>query len=70
MTEQRFAIFDHRSKGVMIDSMYVKLDTFSFLEFRLRAFSSYEEIIQQFAHDHPGQYDTVAVELVQNKTRE
>jgi hypothetical protein len=70
MTEQRFAIYDHRSKGVNIDSQYFKLDTFSFLEFRLGAFASYEEIIQQFAHDHPGQYDTVAVELVQNKTRE
>jgi|GEM_PF-7081071 len=70
MTEQRFAIYDHRSKEVTIDSQYFKLDTFSFLEFRLGAFSSYEEIIQQFAHDHPGVYDTVAIELVQNKTKE
>lgn len=70
MTEQRFAIFDHRTRSVLIDSQYVKLDTFSFLEFRLGAFASYEEIIQQFALEHPGEYDTVAVELVQNKTRE
>jgi hypothetical protein len=39
MTEQRFAIYDHRSKGVTIDSQYFKVDTFSFLEFRLGAFS-------------------------------
>ncbi len=70
MTEQRFAIYDHGSRGITVDSQYFKLDTFSFLEFRLGAFSTYEEIIQQFAHDHPGQYDTVAVELVQNKTKE
>ncbi len=46
------------------------MDTFSFLEFRLGVLASYEEIIQQFAQDHPGENDTVAVELVQNMTRE
>lgn len=70
VTEQRFAIYDHRSKGVIINSQYVKVDTFSFIEFRLGAFATYEEIIQQFAMEHPGVYDTVGVELVQNKTRE
>ena len=70
LTEQRFAIYDHQTKGVTIDSQYFKVDTFSFIEFRLGAFSSYEDIIKQFAIEHPGQYDTVAVELVQNKTME
>jgi len=70
VTEQRFAIYDHRSKRITIDSLSVLTDTFSFIEFRLGPFSSYEDIIAQFAMDHPGEYDTVAIELVQNKTKE
>nr|MBP8086380.1 hypothetical protein [Saprospiraceae bacterium] len=70
ITEQRFAIYDHSSRRVMIDSHSFISDTFSFIEFRLGPFASYEDIIHQFAKDHPGVYDTIAVELVQNKTRE
>jgi len=70
ISEQRFAIYDHRKRGVYIDTQYVQLDTFLFIEFRLGAFSTYEEIIKEFAMDHPGTYDTISVELVQNKTRE
>jgi hypothetical protein len=70
LSEQRFAIFDHRSKRVTIDSLSFIIDTFSFIEYRLGPFLSYEDIIDQFAKDNPGMYDTVAIELVQNKTRE
>jgi hypothetical protein len=70
LTEQRFAIFDHSSKTVIINTMPIVVDTFRFIEYRLGAFSSYEEIIKQFAFDHPGEYDTMAIELIQNKTRE
>jgi hypothetical protein len=70
MIEQRFAIYDHRKKRVTIDTLSFKLDTFSFIEYRLGAFASYEDIIAQFAADHPGEYDTVAIERVQNKTKE
>ena len=70
ITEQRFAIYDHSSKWVTIDSHSFISDTFAFIEFRLGPFASYDEIINQFAKDHPGVYDTIAVELVQNKTRE
>ncbi len=70
ITEQRFAIYDHSSRWVTIDSHSFISDTFAFIEFRLGPFSSYEEIINQFAKDHPGVYDTIALELVQNKTRE
>jgi hypothetical protein len=70
MIEQRFAIYEHHSRWIRYNSNHFKVDTFSFLEFRLGPFSTYEEIIQQFAIEHPGQYDTVAVELVQNKTKE
>lgn len=70
IAEQRFAIYDHSSKWVTIDSLSFLSDTFSFIEFRLGPFASYEEIIKQFAEDHPGVYDTIAVELVQNRTRE
>lgn len=70
VTEQRFVLFDHKSKWDTILGEYVRLDTFTFIEFRLGAFSSYEDIIKQFALDHPGEYDTVGIELVQNKTRE
>jgi hypothetical protein len=70
VSEQRFAIFDHKSKRVTIDSMPFISDTFSFIEYRLGPFLSYEDIISQFAKENPGLYDTVAIELVQNKTRE
>ncbi len=70
VTEQRFAIYDHSSRLVTIDSHTFISDTFAFIEFRLGPFASYEEIINQFAKDHPGVYDTIAVELVQNKTKE
>jgi len=70
ITEQRFAIYDHSSRRVTIDSLSFLSDTFSFIEFRLGAFASYEDIIYQFAKEHPGVYDTIAVELVQNKTQE
>lgn len=70
VTEKRFAIYDHRSKYAEVQSMMVRLDTFSFLEYRLGPFSTYEEIIKQFALDNTGLYDTVAIELIVNKTRE
>ena len=70
ITEQRFAIYDHSSRKVTIDSHTFVSDTFSFIEFRLGPFASYEDIIHQFAKDHPDVYDTVAIELVQNKTME
>lgn len=70
MNEQRFAIFDHRKRNVTIDSQNFVLDTFTFIEYRLGPFSSYEEIILQFAKDNPSQYDTVGIELVKNRTRE
>ncbi len=70
LTEQRFYIFDHRKKHVTVDSQSFVLDSFTFIEYRLGPFSSYEEIIQQFAKDNPGQYDTVGIELVKNRTRE
>lgn len=70
VTEQRFAIYDHSSRRVTFDSLSFISDTFAFIEFRLGPFASYEEIIKQFATDHPGVYDTVAMQLVQNKTRE
>jgi hypothetical protein len=70
VSEQRFAIFDHSSKRIAIDTLSFISDTFSFIEYRLGPFSSYEDIIKEFAKDNPGLYDTVAVELVQNKTKE
>jgi hypothetical protein len=69
-TEKRYALFDHRKKGFYHDSVYHKIDTFSFIEFRLGAFTTYEDIIRQFALDHPGEYDTVGIELIENRTRE
>lgn len=70
VSEQRFAIFDHKSKRVTIDSLSFISDSFTFLEYRLGPFLSYEDIIKEFANDNPGLYDTVAIELVQNKTKE
>lgn len=63
ISELRYAIYDHKmtSHG---------LDTFLFIEFRTGSFTTYEEIIRQFSKDNPGQYDTLAVERVLNRTRE
>lgn len=70
VSEQRFAIFDHSSKRVTIDTLSFISDTFTFIEYRLGPFKSYEDIIREFAKDNPGIYDTIAIELVQNKTKE
>lgn len=70
ISEKRFAIYDHRSRRVTIDNLSFISDTFLFIEFRLEPFASYEEIIKQFALDYPGQYDTIAMEQVENRTRE
>jgi|SRR5688572_25013008 len=70
ISETRFAIYDHKSRRVMIDTLSFIDDTFPFIEFRLGHFASYEEIIRQFALDHQGQYDTIAIEQVENKTKE
>lgn len=70
ITEKRFAIYDHKSRRVTIDTLSFISDTFLFIEFRLGPFATYEEIIKQFALDHPGQYDTIAMEQVENRTRE
>jgi len=45
-------------------------DTFLFIEFKLGAFSTNEEMILQFAKDNMGIYDTVGIELVNNRTKE
>jgi hypothetical protein len=63
ISEQRFAIYEHKTQSS-------NLDTFLFLAFRLGAYSTYEEVIAQFARDNTGMYDTVAIELVQNRTQE
>ncbi len=68
--EQRFAIFNHSSRRVTIDTLSFISDSFTFIEYRLGPFLSYEDIIKEFANDNPGLYDTVAVELVQNRTKE
>ena len=70
VSEQRYAIFNHSSKRVTFDSLSFILDSFTFIEYRLGPFLSYEDIIKEFAKDNPGLYDTVAVELVQNRTKE
>jgi len=36
----------------------------------LGPFASYEEIIKQFALDYPGKFDTIAMEQVENRSRE
>ena len=63
IAEQRFAIWEHRMPRP-------NRDTFLFIEFRLDPFASYEEIAKQFALDNPGLYDTIAIERVQNRTKE
>lgn len=63
IAEHRFAIYEHRLKQSV-------LDTFVFIEFRLGPFSSYEDIIKQFAQDNQGKYDTIAIERVQNRTKD
>jgi hypothetical protein len=70
IAESRFAIYDHKSRRVTIDTLSYISDTFPFIEFRLGHFDSYEDIIKQFALDHPGQYDTIAIERIQNRTKE
>ncbi len=70
VSEQRFAIFDYSTRRVTIDTLSFIHDTFPFIEFRLGPFLSYEDIIKQFAIDNPGVYDTIGIELVQNRTRE
>ena len=63
ISEKRFAIYDYKRNTHSQDS-------FSFIEFRLGSFASYEDIIRQFAKDNSGRYDTIAIEMVQNKTIE
>lgn len=70
ISEKRFAIYDHKSRRVTIDTLSFISDSFTFIEYRLGPFLSYEDIIKEFANDNPGLYDTVAVELVENKTKE
>ena len=60
---KRYAIFNHQL-------IRPQRDSFLFIEFREGNFVSYEEIVKQFALEHPGEYDTIAIELVQNSTRE
>ncbi len=69
IAENRFAVFDYRTRRVTIDTSSVLLDTFLFIEFRLGHFFSYEEIAQQFARDHPGEYDTISIQQIENRTR-
>ena len=45
-------------------------DTFLSLEFRNYEFKNLEETITEFALDNPGIYDTVAIELVINTSKE
>ena len=70
ISESRFAVFDYRTTTVMIDTSSVVVDTFLFVEFRLGHFFTYEEIAQQFARDHPGEYDTISIQKIENRTRE
>lgn len=70
LTEKRFAIYDHKSRRVTINNQSFISDTFLFIEFRLGPFASYEEIIKQFAFDYPGKFDTIAIEQVENRSRE
>ena len=70
ITEKRYAIYDHKSRRVTIDNLSFISDTFHFIEFRRGPFASYEEIINQFALDNPGAYDTIAIERVENRTKE
>ena len=59
----RFAVYEHVLPKPLLDS-------FIFLEWREGAFLSYENVIRQFALDYPGQYDTIAIELLHNRTKE
>ena len=70
ISETRFSIYDHSSKRVTIDTFSFLSDTFTFIEFRYGHFLSYEDIVKQFALDNPGQYDTIGIEQVENRTRE
>lgn len=63
MKFQNKGLYDHKMPRL-------NRDTFHFIEFRLSPFASYEEIIKQFALDNPGKYDTIAIERVQNRTKE
>ena len=60
---ERYAIFDYWTKPT-------GFDTVSFIKFRNKDFKSYEEIIADIAAEFAGQYDTVTLELVVNKTKE
>ena len=60
---RRYAIYDHRLLGM-------HNDTFLSLEFRNYEFKNLEETITEFALDNPGIYDTVAIELVINTSKE
>lgn len=70
LEEQRFAIYDHHSRSVLVQGEPVRLDTFSFLEFYLGPFSSYAEIAKSFAMKHSEEYDTIGIELIENRTKE
>jgi len=63
ISEKWFAIYDHKMPSF-------NRDTFLFIEFKLGAFSTNEEMILQFAKDNMGIYDTVGIELVNNRTKE
>ncbi len=45
-------------------------DTFVFIEFRPEEFKSAAEVIAEFAADHPGEFDTVAIQLIENRSNE
>jgi hypothetical protein len=70
ISENRFAIYDHSSRRVTTDMLSFISDTFSFIEFRLDHFASFEEVIRQFALENPGKYDTIGIEQVVSKTKE
>ena len=57
--ETRFAVFNYMTNK----------DTFLFVEFRLGHFFTYDEVAQQFARDHPGEFDTISIQQIENKTR-
>ena len=59
----RYAIFNHYMPRP-------NRDTFLFIEFRDGTFKSYEKIIQEFAADYPGEYDTISLERVVNTSKE
>lgn len=60
---KRYAIYNHQLLN------HIR-DTFLFLEFRNYEFKSLEKVIAEFASDNIGNYDTVAIELIYNESKE